>query len=221
MPNLDDRKIEPQNLPSRLWTRRGEDDVAYQRQAQVTWWTMLGGIAVGVLLTQFESLLEAVKNGQWYYLLYFLATCFVIINAWAQTAWGALVLYWPISVPTSIFIFMGGLSQSLAALNITRPAWWTASIAIVILSALLIQLTFMRQEGWVAMPKAAIKRVIVGIWIYGILILITLGISIYLFIFPTPRAELTWAVVALLLSILALYWQHLGMKEEKNRMHIA
>jgi protein-S-isoprenylcysteine O-methyltransferase Ste14 len=79
----------------------------------------------------------------------------------------------------------------------------------------------MRQEGWIALPKAAIKRVIVGIWIYGILILVTLGISVYLFIFPSRWAEMIFGVIALLLSVLALYWQHLGMQEEKKRMHIA
>jgi protein-S-isoprenylcysteine O-methyltransferase Ste14 len=84
-----------------------------------------------------------------------------------------------------------------------------------------MQLTFMRQEGWIALPKAAIKRVIFGIWIYVILILVTLGISLYLFIFPSRWAELTFGVVALVLSIFALYWQHLGMQEEKKRMHIA
>jgi protein-S-isoprenylcysteine O-methyltransferase Ste14 len=84
-----------------------------------------------------------------------------------------------------------------------------------------MQLTFMRQEGWIALPKAAIKRVIVGIWIYGILILVTLGISVYLFIFPSRWAEMIFGVIALLLSVLALYWQHLGMQEEKKRMHIA
>jgi hypothetical protein len=145
----------------------------------------------------------------------------VFITAWAQTAWGALVLYWPISVPTSLIIFLGGLSQSLAALNITRPALWTACVVGVLLSAVLMQLTFMRQEGWIALPKAAIKRVIVGIWIYGILILVTLGISLYLFIFPSRWAEMIFGVIALLLSVLALYWQHLGMQEEKKRMHIA
>jgi hypothetical protein len=30
-----------------------------------------------------------------------------------------------------------------------------------------------------------------------------------------------FGVIALLLSVLALYWQHLGMQEEKKRMHIA
>jgi len=53
MLNPDDRKIEPESPPNKLWTQRGDDDVAYQRQAQVTWWTLLGGIAVGALLTQF------------------------------------------------------------------------------------------------------------------------------------------------------------------------
>jgi len=211
----------PTPPPLKLWTRRGEEDVAYQRQAQVTWWTLLGGIAVGALLTQFEALLVAVKNGQWYYLLYFLATCFVIITAWAQTAWGALILYWPIAVPTSVIIFFGGLSESLSALTITRPALWTASISIVLLSAVLMQVTFMKQQAWIAMPKAAIKRAIMGIWVYVILIFIALGVSVYLFIFPSRGAELTWGVIAVILSVFALYWQHLGMKEEKKRMHIA
>jgi len=221
MAYIDEQNTLPESPPINLWTRRGEDDVAYQRQAQVTWWTLLGGIAVGALLTQFESLLAAMKGGQWYYLLYFLATCFVIINGWAQTAWGALVLYWPISVPTSLIIFLGGLSQSLAALNITRPALWTACVAGVLLSVVLMQLTFMRQKGWIAMPKDAIKRVIVGIWIYIILIFILLGASVYLFLIPSLWAELTWGVIVLLFSFFALYWQHLGMQEEKKRMHIA
>jgi len=221
MANPNDRKIEPERPPNKLWTRRGDDDVAYQRQAQVTWWTMLGGIAVGALLTQFEALLAAMKGVQWYYLLYFLATCFVIINAWAQTAWGALILYWPITVPSSIIIFFGGLSQSLAALTITRPALWTASISIVLLSAVLMQVTFMKRQAWIAMPKTAIERAKAGIWIYVILIFIALGVSVYLYFSPSHWAEMTWGLIALLLSVSALYWQHLGMKEEKKRMHIA
>ena len=88
------------------------------------------------------------------------------------------------------------------------------------MSAVLNQFVFMRQEGWIAMPKDTIKRVIVGIWIYIILILIALGASVYLFVFPSRWAELTFGVVALVLSIFALYWQHLGIKEEKKRMHI-
>lgn len=211
----------PINAYTQLWKKHGEEDIAYQRQAQVTWWTLLGGIAVAALLTQFEALLEAIKNGQWYYLLFFFSTCFIIVNSWIQTVWGALVLYWPIGVLTSIFLFMEGLCESLAALNITRPVLWTASIACVILFAVLIQLVFMKQEAWIALPKDAIKRAIMGIWVYTILFVVTLGASIYLYVFPSLLAEQIWAVIALIFSILALYWQHLGMKEEKKRMHIA
>jgi len=71
------------------------------------------------------------------------------------------------------------------------------------------------------MPKAAINRAIISIWVYAFLFLITLGASIYLFFFPIRWAELTWGVIVLLLSLFALYWQHLGIKEEKKRMHIA
>jgi hypothetical protein len=219
--NLEPEEKNTQEKTTSLWTQRGEEDIAYQRQAQVTWWTLLGGIAVAALLTQFEALLAAIKNGQWYYLLYFFATCLVIINAWIQTVWGALVLYWPISVLTSIFLFMQGLCESLAALNITRPILWTISIAGVLLFAVLMQLTFMKLDAWVTLPKTAIKKALVGIWVYSMIFVIAVGVSITLYFFPSQQTELIWGVIACVIACFALYWQHLGMKEEKKRMRIA
>ncbi len=68
-PKSTDRDIE------NMWQRHNADDVAYQRQAQVTWWALMGGIALGALLTQFDQLLAETQMGNWYYFLYFIATC--------------------------------------------------------------------------------------------------------------------------------------------------
>jgi len=100
-----------------LWIRRGVEDVFFQREAQVTWWTVLGGIAVAALLTQLDGVLNILKAGHLVYVLYFLTTCLVIVNSWVQTSWGSLVLRWPISIPSSLIGFFQGLSLSLVALS--------------------------------------------------------------------------------------------------------
>lgn len=204
-----------------LWRKRGEDDISYQRQAQVTWWTLLGGIALAALLTQFESMLNEVKVGGWFYLFYFFANCFIIINSWVQTSWGALVLRWPISVPTSIHLFFGGLASSIAALNIMNPPSWYAAVGFVILSAVLMQLNFMKHQGWVAMPPETIRRVRQGIAVYVALIIFCFMASVVLFFFPFDWIKIAGGAAGFTLSIAALYWQHLGMKYEKRKMGIA
>lgn len=46
----------------RLWGTHGVEDVYYQRDAQVTFWTVLGGIAVAALLTQITNLIEGFRG---------------------------------------------------------------------------------------------------------------------------------------------------------------
>jgi len=113
------RKPSPgnENHSEKLWAARGVEDVYFQREAQVTWWSVLGGIAVAALLTELDTLLFAFNMGKWYFSLYFLATCLVIINSWVQTVWGSLVLKWPISISTSISGFFQGILLSVAALR--------------------------------------------------------------------------------------------------------
>jgi hypothetical protein len=60
-------------LPPSPWQARGVDDVYFQRDAQVTWWTILGGIAVGALLTQLPDVISQTQSGRWWLVLYFLA----------------------------------------------------------------------------------------------------------------------------------------------------
>ena len=47
------------------WISRGVDSVYYQRETQVAWWTILGGIAVAALLTEVDSVFLAVRNQRW------------------------------------------------------------------------------------------------------------------------------------------------------------
>ncbi len=205
----------------RLWQARGVEDVSFQRQAQVTWWTVLGGIAIGALLTQVESLFLAIEEGQWYYGLYFLASCLIVINSWVQTTWGSLVLRWQISIPTVLILFMSGLSLSLASLNIMRPLTWFAAVLAVVLASILMQYTFMRSGSQVTLPPEAVRRVRMGLFIYLVFAGVIAAAYLHLRLSPSPATETTWGVFAFLASIFALVWQHLGMKAERQRMGIA
>jgi len=204
-----------------VWQKRSEDDVAYQRQAQLTWWTLMGGIALGALLTQFDLLLAEARMGNWYLFFYFFATCFVIINSWVQTAWGALVLCWPISVASSIILFFGNLSCSIAALSITKPSRWMMGMAGVVLFAVLMQLHFKRQQGWITLTQDAIKHAMMVVVVYIGLFILLLAMVALLNLFPIKWLEILFGILVLLFSSLALYWQHLGMQQEKAGLHIA
>lgn len=205
----------------RMWQKRSDDDVAYQRQAQLTWWTLMGGIALGALLTQVDLLLEQTRMGNWHFFFYFFATCFVIVNSWIQTSWGALVLFWLISVVSSLILFFGNLSCSIGALSITDPRRWFLSMAGVVFFAVLMQFHFKKQKGWITLTQDAIKHAKMGIVVYSGLIILLLAIAVLLSVFQFKWFEILCGIIALLISSLALYWQHLGMQREKAALHIA
>jgi hypothetical protein len=205
----------------KLWTRRGVEDVYFQREAQLTWWSVLGGIAVAALLTRLESLPGEFGAGRWYVVFYLLATCLAIINAWVQTAWGSLVLKWPISIPTSITIFIHGISLSVAALYITRPAIWYAALSRVLLTHQFDQWYFSKSGAWIAMPRERVDQLRKNSLFYSFMAIFGIASSIFLAMQPVFMAELGGGIIALLLAIGALVLQHVGMAEEKRRLGVA
>ena len=205
----------------KLWVRRGAEDVAFQREAQVTWWSVLGGIAVAALLTELDSLPVAFRSGRWYVALYFLSTCLVIVNSWVQTAWGSLILKWPLSISTSISLFFLGISMSVAALNITRPALWYAAMSVVLLTGLYNQLVFSKNHAWVALSADLVGKVHASAWMYVAMTVFGIVSSIYLALRPSPGAETGWGITAFVITVLTLIRQHFEMTEEKRRMGIA
>ena len=150
-----------------------------------------------------------------------MASCLIIVNSWVQTAWGSLVLRWPISIPTSLSLFLQGLSTSVACLNVTHPAVWMGATFVVVLTAEFNQVVFMRRRGWIALPADMVARARAGIVVYAVFAGITLASTLHLALRPSIVREIAWGLVAVLASLLALAWQHAGMNEEKRRMGIA
>jgi hypothetical protein len=211
------KQSDPMGLSDPLWTKHGENDVNYQRQTQLTWWTLLGGIAVGALLTQLESLLSGIKAGQWYYIFYFIATCFMLINNFVAQAWGAMMIRCPIQIEPAIYTFFATLSLSISALNITHPAAWTASIAFFVFFSTLTNSYYYRHN---AMLKDVVKNAQKTVYMFELFVIIAIGASIFLYLNSTAWAVLVVGIISLILSLLSLYSQHATMQIERKRYGI-
>jgi hypothetical protein len=204
----------------RLWTARGLEDVFYQREAQVNFWTVLGGLAMAALLTQLSPLLREIQASRWYLLLYLFTSILVLANSWVQTSWGSLVMKWPISIATTIIMLFQMLVHSIQCLMVTNPSGWLAATAGIIFFALANQIYFEWSGAWQVYSPESIKRYKFNNNIYIVLMLICLGGAYQLYRFPSHIAEIIWGFAALLLSIMALFMQHKTMQIEKKIMAV-
>lgn len=203
------------------WRSRGIDDVYYQREAQVNWWSVLGGVAVAALLTQLPDLLSQVVQGRWSLVLYFTSTALIIVLSWVQTAWGTLVLRWRISIGTALLGFFSGLSLSIMGLQVTMPAAWMFAASLVALSSIASQLYFQRSGAWNDFAAPAIKRLKAVIWAHAVFGVVALGAGILLLIFPGRVHETIWAIASLSMAIVSIWLQSEGMKRERSEFGIA
>ena len=203
-----------------IWVKRGVDSVYFQRESQVAWWTILGGIAVAALLTEAENVFAAAMNQRWQLILFFSASALLIVNAWVQMAWTSLILKLPISMPTTLLYFVQGFLLSLISLQVTNPPIWAALGTILIIWVILTQLYFKRIGAWVGFPESIKTRVMFGVRVYSLFIIMGIGGFINLYWYPSREAETVWGIIALLNSIAALVMQHFGMKAEKQALGI-
>lgn len=202
------------------WLQRGVDDVYYQREAQVTWWTILGGIAVGALVTQVPGVISQIQAGRWFLLLYFLATALVIVNSWVQTTWGTLVLRWPISTSFTLLGFLTGLSECILSLQVTKPYAWMFAVSAMILSSMLTHLYFRRSGAWTALSPTHVARLKKQIWIYGVFCAGAFAGGLLLLRYPGQAHEILWGVITFSAAAFALWLQDEQMKFERMMFHI-
>ena len=204
----------------RPWTKHGDEDVSFQREAQVNFWTVLGGLAMAALLTRLSPLMQELHKSRWYLLLYLVASILILANSWVQTSWGSLVMKWPISIATTIIMLFQMLIQSIQCLLITNPSGWLLATAGLILFALFNQIYFEKSGAWVVYSPESIKRYKFTNGIYLVLMLICMAGAFQLYLYPNSIAEMVWGFVSLFFSIMALYMQHQGMQIEKKKLGI-
>jgi hypothetical protein len=219
-PVKDTRAKEQPDPGVRFWKTHREDSVFFQREAQVNFWTVLGGLAMAALITQLGPLLEELGKGRWYLVMYLISSILVIATSWVQTSWGSLVLKWPISIITTVINLFGMLAQSIQCLLITNPAGWLAATSAILFFALVMQWYFQLSGAWSVFTKGMITRLNVNNLVYLFLVVLCLGGALQLYLIPSNLAEIIWGFVILIFAILALIMQHKGMQAEKKELGI-
>lgn len=203
-----------------LWMKHGIEDVYFQRDAMVNFWTVLGGIAVAALLTQLTNLIEEIELGHWHLLLYFITSITLIVNSWVQNLWGGLVLKLPVTIPL-IFLDLADLvCLAIICLQITNPLIFLAAGGFFIMFALFLQIYHMRSGAWIAFTNNRIQDIKTMLWVYLVFMILCFVAAIHLFLHPSVVAEVGWGFFALVASVAALFMQHYGMKQERKELGI-
>ena len=204
----------------RLWAKHTGESVYFQREAQVNFWTVLGGLAMAALLTQLSPLLKELQASRWYLLLYFVASILILANSWVQTAWGSLAMKWPISIASTVIVLFQMLAEAIQCLLVTNPAGWLAATGGILLCALALQAWFAISGAWKVFLPATVKRFKFMIGVYIFFLFLCLAAALELYLVPSQTGELVWGLVVIALSVAALYMQHKGMQEEKKELGI-
>ena len=206
--------------PKSIWSLRGMEDVYFQREAQVNFWTVMGGLQIAVLLTQTGVLWGQLQAGRWYLFLYLLTSLLIIALMWASTAWGSLILKWTVNLPTIMTGFFGNFAMALTCLLVANPAGWFLGLAFAALGNWLHQFLFYRMGAWESFSADMIKPLKTNLWVYGLWPLICLAGACHLFLAPSAIAEGVWGAIILAVVINALFRQHQGMERERKELGI-
>ena len=216
------RKGKKESRMTRLrdWQQRGPEAAYFQREAQVNFWTVLGGLAAGALLTQIAPLFQEIVAGRWYLLLYAVSTLLIIVNSWVQAAWGSLAMRWRLTTAGTLVYFLSTFTLSLLSLSITRPAVWAAMTGSQLVFALLNQYVFKCTGAWEDYSRATLDRIRLVNWTYFIWILMAFGAAAQMNWLPSRRSEIIWGFIVLISASAALYLQHRGMEAERKELGI-
>lgn len=228
MPTISKKKSKPEKKtpvpvkekPRSLWSLHGMEDVYFQRESQINFWTVMGGLQAAALLTQTGLLWEQMQAGRWHLFLYLLDALLIITLMWASTAWGSLVLKWTVNIPAIFTDFFGNFAMAIACLLIVNPAGWFLSVAIAAIGNWLHQFLFYRSGAWEHFSAETNKHLKANLWIYGLWPLICFAGALHLFLVPSVIAETIWGVIILIVLTDALFRQHRGMERERKELGI-
>jgi len=208
------------DIKDNLWYRHELDDVYFQRETFVTYMSILGGVAVGALLTQFLPLVEQVMLSRWYLILYFLSSLLNLISSWVVVAWAAITLKMQIRFWLVIPQFFMLFTQCINCLLVTNPSGWMATADLFLFIILANNIILKKNGMWnrySTQEEKAAKQMQV---VYLALMTLAFGASLHLYFYPSAIIETIWGVVALLGSILALVKQHSVIEGERKAFGI-
>jgi len=194
------------------------DDAGWHRLAHLMWWSVLRGLAVAALLSQADAVLDALGTPRWYLALYFVATAMDIGTSWVMVAWHALLLRWPLSIPTEMLEFASNLALCLAALNVTRPPRWMGAMTLSVAALLLLRRRLLRAGAWATFSPAMLARVAEGQRIYVVVLVLSALGAMHLASRPAWDWQVRWGIVVLAGALTTLWWQHKDTERQRREL---
>lgn len=203
-----------------LWSIHGVEDVYFQRGAQITLWSIMGGLQAAALLTQAGILWDQLQAGRWYLCVYLLDSLLIIALIWAASSWEGLVLKWSITIPTILTQLLGNFALAIACLLITNPAGWALSLAISAACNWLHHVLLSRSGAWDPFPLKMIKTLKANLWVYGLWSLLSFTGAVHMYLVPSALVQGIWGVVGMVVIIQGLFRQHHEMERDRKEFGI-
>lgn len=206
--------------PTSLWSKRGTEDVNFQRGAQVTLWSIMGGLQVAALLTQVDNLWEQLQAGRWYLSIFLIDTLLIITLIWALSSWQSLILKWTIDIPTILTQFLGNFVLAITCLLVANPAGWSLSLAISATCNWLHNFLLSKTGAWEPASPEIVKRLKANLLVFSIWPLLAYAGAIHMFFVPSMLIQAIWGMVAFAIIIEGLLRQQKDINRDRKELGI-
>jgi hypothetical protein len=196
------------------------EDVYFQRESQVNFWTIMGGLQTAALLTQMGIFWEQLQAGRWYLSFYLLSSLLVIALIWSLSSWESLVLKWTISIPTILTQFLGNFVLAITCLLIVNPAGWALSLGIAATCNWLHQIFLFRLGAWEVFSPEMLKLRKARLWVFGLWPILSFVGAAHMYLVPSTFVQIIWGMLGMAVIIEALSRQHREIERERKALGI-
>jgi len=128
-----------------------EEGIPYQREVQLTWWSVLQGIVVSEFIIKVPVLLQKIYFSKDYYLIwYIIGTLLILVNVWVQVAWAIIFLRWPLNISHVLLTtLLGTVSIGIVA-YVEQPLLWVASTIAIASMGIAVYLYNVKRKAYLA-----------------------------------------------------------------------
>ena len=201
-----------------LWLVDRQQAIDYQRAAQMTWWSILQGLAVAALAEKTYAVFSSmVMDKDGFILLYILTSALVIVSAWFQMSWAIILQRWPVHVTHTAFTLLLGITIYLMALYVDQPANWFLALLAVIISSIIIYIYNLKTEAILNLPRFITVRTIAIYLFFGA---ICVAAFFHIKYSPTVGTQTGWGVLIFFLAMTDWILQSRNMKDQNRQMDI-
>lgn len=195
-------------------TSRGADAINFQRNAHMTWISVLMAMVVVVLAEKMSAILgQAWTQGRWYLLLYVISSGLIIVQSWVQINWLTLISRSPIQAVRTGLSLLNGIAIYFICASVENPADWFRAVGFFLIVSILQLITALRQRLIEGSLAKSLYNLVAAI---GVCVGIVFLASWHLTVDTRAPVIWLWGVIATGLMTSYLWLQSRGMAEGRR-----